>query len=86
MTTKFYLIKSDLSESEKESVRAALAIAPPAGTFVFSPEDSEKAKQLSEAPAVTTDTPIAIIANFKTPLVAIDEHGSVEILIEGNEQ
>jgi hypothetical protein len=84
---KFYLIKPGLSESDIQRVKAALDIAPPVGVFVFSPEGAEEAKKLTDAPAIGTEAPLAILANIcEHPLAVIDEAGNIlHILIEGTE-
>jgi hypothetical protein len=82
---KIYLIKANLTDKEAEQVRNALGTCPPVGTFVFSAEAAERAKQVAEtSPPIGTDAPLAIMANFAVhPLAVIDEAGNIEVLVEG---
>lgn len=76
MTPKIYLIKRNLSPEERDLVAAALRITPLDAIIPADLRDIDQAKEFSEAVA-NLQRPIAILADFETPLTAVNEDGSL---------
>lgn len=75
---KFYLVSRE--GAGMQEVQDMLSIAPVAGAFCASPDDALAASAFTEAKIGNNGPPLAIVANFEHPLVAINEDGSVEVL------
>lgn len=76
MTPKIYLISRKLTAEQLERVQQALSITPLAAVVVTDTRDLALAKQFSENAGIIHD-PIAILADFEEPLIALNEDGSL---------
>ena len=73
---KVYLISRKLTTDQFERIVSALKITPLSAAVVCDPRDVELAKQFCET-AQTLQRPIAIVAEFDFPFLALNEDGSL---------
>lgn len=78
---RIYLIKR--SAVRDEAVQHALDINPVSVILATSAQDGEAAEALG-AVNLITGAPIGVIAEFDHPLAAINEDGSVSIVVKGD--
>jgi hypothetical protein len=71
-----YLISRTLTEEQINKVREALFITPLAAVVICDPRDADLAKNFSDT-VTSLQQPIAVVADFDTPLTAVDENGSL---------
>ena len=76
MLPKIFLISRTLTEEQIEQIKQALFVTPVDVVVVGAPQDTPVAKHFSEA-VTGLDRPIAIVADFESPLSAVLEDGKV---------
>jgi hypothetical protein len=76
---KVYLIKRTLTDEQKDVVKAALSITPLSAVVVTDPRDTVSALEYCTEARVLA-RPIAILAEFDSPLTAVNEDGSLTCL------
>lgn len=76
MTPKIYLISRKATEEQVARIKDALGITPLAAVVAADPRDVLKASEFCST-AEVLHRPIAILADFDTPLTAVNEDGSL---------
>lgn len=76
MTPKVYLISRKATEEQLNLVKDALSITPLAAVVATDPRDVMKAMEFCSK-AEVLHRPIAIFADFDSPLTAINEDGTL---------
>lgn len=75
-TPKVYLISRRLTDEQRDIIKSALGITPLHAIIIADPRDSRLAAEFCEAVS-TLQQPIAILADFDSPLTALNEDGSL---------
>jgi hypothetical protein len=75
-----YLISKRLTPEQIESVKAALLITPLSCVVICDPRDASFAHNFSDTVS-NLKQPIALVADFESPLTAIDENGTLVSLL-----
>lgn len=75
-TPTIYLVSSRLTAEQADLIAQAFRITPLSAVIISDPRHAELAKLFSETVS-TLKQPIALVADFETPLTAIDENGSL---------
>jgi hypothetical protein len=74
-----YLIRRDAVDSD--AVKDVVRITPLSAALAASPADAEAARKITDQEILgARGAPLAIVANFEHPVVAVHDDGSVEIL------
>lgn len=71
-----YLISRRLTPEQIEAVKAALLITPLSAVVICDARDAAFAKNFADD-VTTLQRPIAIVADFESPITAVDETGAL---------
>jgi hypothetical protein len=75
-TPKVYLISRNLTDEQRDQVKAALSITPLDTVICPDLRDTEAAHEFAPNYSILA-RPIAILADFDSPLTAVNEDGSL---------
>ena len=75
-TPKVYLISRKLTEEQRDQIKAALSITPLQAVIATDPRDTVTAFEFCDKVEVL-HRPIAVYADFDSPLTAVNEDGSL---------
>jgi hypothetical protein len=79
-TPKVFLVRRDTAG--QELVQRALNLTPVAGALAPSGADALAASTFTEHVLGMQGAPLAVVAEFEHPLVAVFEDGTIEVVIE----